>query len=37
MADPEFIKAVTTSPDLETIFYSQAGGISATLKKRGVE
>ena len=32
MAD--YVKAVTTSPDLETIFYEQGGGLSITLKKR---
>ncbi|MCR4413211.1 MAG: hypothetical protein NUV77_12395, partial [Thermoguttaceae bacterium] len=34
MANPEFVKAVTTSPDLETVFYQEGGGISVTLKKR---
>jgi len=29
-----YVKAVTTNPDLETIFYGQGGGISVTLKKR---
>jgi predicted O-methyltransferase YrrM len=29
-----YVKAVTTNPDLETIFYLQGGGISVTLKKR---
>jgi len=37
MADPGYIAAITTNPDLETIFYSQGGGVSVTLKKRGVE
>ncbi len=37
MADPGYIEAITTNPDLETIFYSQGGGVSVTLKKRGVE
>lgn len=32
---PEFIKAITENPDLETIFYMQGGGMSVTLKKRG--
>ena len=31
---PEYVKAVTTNPDLETIFYGQGGGVSVTLKKR---
>ena len=37
MADPGYIEAITTNPDLETIFYSQGGGVSVTLKKRGLE
>ncbi len=35
MADPRYIEAITTNPDLETIFYSQGGGVSVTVKKRG--
>jgi len=31
---PEYVKAVTTNPDLETIFYEQGAGVSVTLKKR---
>ncbi len=30
----DYIKAVTTNPELETIFYERGGGISVTLKKR---
>ena len=30
----DYVKAVTTNPDLETIFYERGGGISVTLKKR---
>lgn len=37
MADAKFLEAITTSPDLDTIFYSQGGGVSVTLKKRGWE
>lgn len=37
MADPQYIEAITTSPDLETTFYTQGGGVSVTLKKRGLE
>jgi predicted O-methyltransferase YrrM len=37
MADPKYIEAITTNPDLETVFYTQAGGVSVTLKKRGLE
>ncbi|MHC4518498.1 MAG: O-methyltransferase, partial [Planctomycetota bacterium] len=33
-ADPRYVEAVTTNPDLETVFYSQAGGVSVTMKKR---
>ncbi len=31
---PDYINAVTSSPDLETVFYTQGGGLSLTLKKR---
>jgi caffeoyl-CoA O-methyltransferase len=31
---PDYINAVTSSPDLETVFYTQGGGMSMTLKKR---
>ncbi len=34
MQNPEYFKAVTTNPDLETIFYEQGGGLAVTLKKR---
>jgi predicted O-methyltransferase YrrM len=34
MADPAFLKAITTNPDVETLFYLQGGGMSVTLKKR---
>ena len=34
MADPEFVKAVTTDPDIETLFYTQGAGMGVTLKKR---
>jgi len=34
MADPAFIKAATTDPNLETLFYTQGAGMSVTLKKR---
>ncbi|NIP22819.1 MAG: hypothetical protein GWN67_09640 [Phycisphaerae bacterium] len=30
----DYVKAVTTNPDLETVFYGQGGGVSVTLKKR---
>jgi caffeoyl-CoA O-methyltransferase len=36
MADPKFLAAITTDPDLETVFYQQGGGVSVTLKKRGL-
>jgi len=35
-SDPEFIKAVTTNPDLETLILNHTGGISVTMKKRGL-
>ena len=31
---PDYIKAVTTSPDMETILYREGAGLSVTLKKR---
>jgi predicted O-methyltransferase YrrM len=30
---PDYVKAVTTNPDLETIFYMQGAGLAVTLKK----
>jgi len=35
MADPNYIKAITTNPELETVFMNlETSGISVTLKKR---
>jgi caffeoyl-CoA O-methyltransferase len=34
MADPEYLKAITTNPDLETAFFMEGGGMSVTMKKR---
>jgi predicted O-methyltransferase YrrM len=31
---PEYMKAVTSNPDLETIVYMQGAGMAITLKKR---
>ena len=31
---PDYVKAVTTNPDLVTIFYMQGNGLAVTLKKR---
>ena len=31
---PDYVKQVTTNPDLETVFYLQGNGLSITLKKR---
>lgn len=31
---PDYVKAVTTNPDLQTIFYMQGRGLAVTLKKR---
>ena len=31
---PDYVKAVTTSAGLETIFYMEGGGLAVTLKKR---
>lgn len=34
MADPDFVKAITTDPNVETVLYTQGAGMSVTLKKR---
>jgi predicted O-methyltransferase YrrM len=35
MADPRYVKAITTNPDLETLLlHKESGGVSVTLKKR---
>jgi predicted O-methyltransferase YrrM len=36
MADPKYVDAITTNPDLETIFLNKSffGGVGVTLKKR---
>jgi predicted O-methyltransferase YrrM len=31
---PEYVKTVTTSAELETVFYMEGGGLAVTLKKR---
>jgi hypothetical protein len=31
---PDYVKAVTNNPGLETIFYMQGGGLAITLQKR---
>jgi caffeoyl-CoA O-methyltransferase len=31
---PAYVKAVTTNPDLETVFYMQGEGLAVTLRKR---
>ncbi len=31
---PDYVRAVTTNPDLQTIFYMQGRGLAITLKKR---
>jgi caffeoyl-CoA O-methyltransferase len=31
---PDYVKVVTTNPNLETIFYMEGGGLGVTLKKR---
>jgi predicted O-methyltransferase YrrM len=33
-AVPDYVKAVTANPDLETIFYMEGAGLAVTLKKR---
>jgi predicted O-methyltransferase YrrM len=34
MASADFVKAITTDPNVETVFYLDGGGMSVTLKKR---
>jgi hypothetical protein len=34
MTDPGFLKAITTNPNLETLFYLEGAGVSVSLKKR---
>jgi len=34
MADAGFMKAITTDPNLETVFYQEGGGVSVSVKKR---
>ena len=34
MADLDFVKAITTNGELETLFYTAGGGLAITLKKR---
>lgn len=31
---PDYVRAITTNPDLQTIFYMQGAGLGVTLKKR---
>jgi caffeoyl-CoA O-methyltransferase len=37
MADPRYITAITTNPDVDTLFVSEGGGFSVTMKKHTVE
>jgi predicted O-methyltransferase YrrM len=37
MANPQYVTAITTNPDLDTLFLSEGGGISVTMKKRSSE
>jgi predicted O-methyltransferase YrrM len=36
-ADERYLEAITTNPDLETLILNHTGGISVTLKKRGIQ
>ena len=36
-ADPRYVEAITTNPGLETLILNHTGGISVTLKKRGLK
>jgi len=33
-ADPKYIEAITKNPNLETLFFTEGGGFSVTMKKR---
>ena len=33
-ADPKYIEAITKNPKLETLFFTEGGGFSVTMKKR---
>ena len=35
--DPKYLEAITTNPDLETLFFSEGGGISVTMKKHDLK
>jgi len=37
MADPKYLEAITTNPDLETLFFTEGGGISVTMKKHDLK
>ena len=37
MADQKFIEAITTNPDLETLFFAEGGGFSVTMKKHDLK
>jgi caffeoyl-CoA O-methyltransferase len=36
-ADPRYVEAITTNPDLETLIFAEGGGVGVTLKKRGLK
>jgi len=37
MADPKYLEAITTNPDLETLFFAEGGGFSVTTKKHDLK
>lgn len=37
MADAKYLQAITTSPDLETLFFAEGGGFSVSLKKHDLK
>jgi caffeoyl-CoA O-methyltransferase len=37
MADPKYLEAITTNPDLETLFLAEGGGISVSMKKHDLK
>jgi len=37
MADPKYLEAITTNPDLETLFFAEGGGFSVSMKKHDLK
>ncbi len=37
MADPKYLEAITTNPNLETLFFAEGGGFSVSMKKHDLK